>query len=203
MALETYSELQAAIILWALRSGDDSFEEAVPIFIKQAHKRIGRALRISDMETRVTGTLNHNGEIALPADYLGMRSVIGSGVPLTLLDPDFAEATYASRAGSPSGYTITGMTLKTYPVAAEADLEMVYYAAPEELSDDAPTNWLLTKAPDLYLYGALIDAAVFMMEDQRALTWGTLFEKALKDTVDADKMARWSRISARVKGYMP
>jgi hypothetical protein len=205
MALDTYDDLQASVIRYAVRSGDDDFEESVPDFIKLAHKRIMRNLRIADMETRVQGTPDSDGEIALPDDFLEMRSVFantGSGIALTLVSPDFAEGHFGNHSGNPNSYTITGTTLKTYPITT-SELEMVYYADPGELSDDAPTNWLLTKAPELYLYGSLIEAAPFMMDDQRALTWGTLYEKALNDLIQSDKRGRWHRISGRVKGVTP
>jgi hypothetical protein len=43
------------------------------------------------------------------------------------------------------------------------------------------TNWLLALAPDLYLYGALLESAPYIKEDGRIQTWGLGFTAALSD----------------------
>ena len=40
-------------------------------------------------------------------------------------------------------------------------------------------NWLLTMAPDLYLYGALMEAAPYLKEDGRIQTWAAGLSNAL------------------------
>jgi hypothetical protein len=52
---------------------------------------------------------------------------------------------------------------------------MVYYGKIPSLSDAAPSNWLLVKAPDVYLYGALTHAAPFLMDDARMQTFGQIY----------------------------
>jgi len=41
------------------------------------------------------------------------------------------------------------------------------------------TNWLLTLAPDVYLYGALLEAAPYTQNDNRIQVWGAGFSSAL------------------------
>jgi hypothetical protein len=48
------------------------------------------------------------------------------------------------------------------------------------------TNWLLTSSPDIYLYGALLQAAPYLQDDARIQTWATLYERALNDLRTAD-----------------
>jgi hypothetical protein len=52
---------------------------------------------------------------------------------------------------------------------------MIYYAKITSLSDGNTTNWLLTKAPDVYLYGALTHAAPFLMDDQRIAVFAQIY----------------------------
>jgi hypothetical protein len=40
-------------------------------------------------------------------------------------------------------------------------------------------NWLLTLAPDLYLYGALLESAPYIKEDGRIQTWALGLSTAL------------------------
>lgn len=47
------------------------------------------------------------------------------------------------------------------------------------LSDSNTTNWLLTAHPDAYLYGALLEAAPYLLDDSRLAMWATALEKVL------------------------
>lgn len=49
------------------------------------------------------------------------------------------------------------------------------------LSSINPTNWLLTADPDVYLYGALLEAQPYLQDDARIATWAQIFEKVLSD----------------------
>jgi hypothetical protein len=55
-----------------------------------------------------------------------------------------------------------------------------------KLSTSNTTNWLLTSNPDIYLYGALLQAAPYLQDDARIQTWATLYERALNDSQTAD-----------------
>lgn len=47
------------------------------------------------------------------------------------------------------------------------------------LSGAAPTNWLLARAPDAYLYGSLMASAPFLIEDERLAVWSPLYVAAM------------------------
>jgi hypothetical protein len=64
--------------------------------------------------------------------------------------------------------------------------ELVYYAKLSKLSDSNTTNWLLTAAPDIYLYGALMQAAPYLKDDARIGTWSQMYLTALQDLQTAD-----------------
>jgi len=206
MALDTYSELQAAIIRWAMRTGDTEFAAEVPTFIELAESRINRTLRVSDMETTTTTTLDDDGAMDLPEDFLELRAFLGSGSPqysLAPVTPAFAADEYAGAgAGTSYSYAIVGNNLTTFP-AGTGDATLTYFAKVPALSDEEPTNWLLTKAPEVYLYGALMESAPYLMDDQRTVGWGTLFQKAIDDLHSQDRGARYSNVRARVRGPTP
>lgn len=205
MALDTYANLQTAIITYAFRTGDDEFTAQVPDFINLAESRFNRVLRVREMQAAATVTLT-SGSGTLPTDYLEHSRVVANVSPAMVLEmvtPDYASLTYPeNEAAYPRYFTIIGSTIKTYP-SSTGDIALTYYQKIPALSDAAPTNWLLAKAPELYLYGALVEAAPFMMDDARTQTWGTLFQKALKDLQDADTGARYARAVSRVSGPTP
>jgi hypothetical protein len=41
-------------------------------------------------------------------------------------------------------------------------------------------HWLIVNAPDLPLYGALLEAQPFILSDARVPLWGSLYESALE-----------------------
>lgn len=47
------------------------------------------------------------------------------------------------------------------------------------LSDANPTNWMLTNAPSVYLYGALLEASAYLLDDERIPLWKQAFDNAV------------------------
>lgn len=204
MPLDTFSGIQAHIVSTAMRTGDTEFTAAVLNFITLFETRVNRSLRVGAMEKTAVLTPNASGAITLPADYLEFRSVqpttAGYG-PMELVAPDFQVGRYDG-SGVPQRFSIAGSTLQTYPNANGA-VRVVYFAKIPPLSDAAPTNWLLAAAPDLYLYGSLLEAAPYMEEDARAQVWKTYYDTAMADLKASDVSARYANGRARVRGATP
>lgn len=204
MALANYSDLQGAIAAWLDR---DDLTAHIPQFIANAEARMARVLRVSEMETTATAMM-FNGAVALPADFLEARRIISSSAgayntALQPLSPSQAGDRYPSGPGGvPRYYTIADETLTTYPNGGSGSVVMIYYARPPDLAT-AGTNWLLTKAPDLYLYGALLESAPLMGDDARLQTWGGLFGQAVDAIQGADQRARYAGSVCRVRGETP
>jgi hypothetical protein len=206
----TYATLQTDVITAAMRTGDTEFTAAVPGFITRAESRINRRLRVSDMETIAeaeSGELT-DGACALPTDFLEFRSVRANTSPkrpLRFASPDFVyEWDETTAAGIPEYFHITGNTLRTFPLS-NVGITIDYYAKVPALSDDNTSNWLLVAHPDLYLYGALIEAGIFMREEGASMTqnYAQIFERALQDIHEADRRKRHPFGSVRVRGLTP
>lgn len=205
MAIATYSDLKTAVADYAWRTGDTAFEARVPDFIALAEARLGRDLRIGAMEKVVTLPLV-NGAAALPSDYLEMRAVSSTASVrrnIDLISPDEAVALYpASLSGTSRHYTLIGDAIQLYP-GGDGDVSMTYYAAIPALSDGSPTNWLLTKAPDAYLYASLLESMPYMKDDGRAQVWKTYYDTAVEGLKRADITARFGRMSIVPRGPTP
>lgn len=212
MALDTYANLQSAIITWAMRDGEADFAAAVPDFITGCEQLINYgaqssdALRTSDMETSVTLTPDANGICTLPTDYLTWRRVTANTSPLRdleLVAADWANHRYPiSDPGNPKFFFIKGSSLYIVP-GCSSTVTLDYYQKIPALSDANPTNWLLSKAPMIYLYGSLMQAAPFMMDDSRLATWGKLFSEATAGFNASDDLSNHMRSVQRVRGYTP
>ena len=66
----------------------------------------------------------------------------------------------------------------------DENLESLYWQKIPALTDLAPTNWLLTKYPDLYLYASLANAEPWLKNDPRVQLWANAAQAA-KDEIEA------------------
>jgi hypothetical protein len=163
-------------------------------------------LRTAAMETAGTLTLDANGEATLPTDYLEWRfaisttsSAVAAIEPMT---PGQITDRYSTTAGGiPGDFTITGSKVRVRPTASS--ISFVYYAKIPALTDAATTNWLITAAPNVYLYGSVLQAAIFQDDATRIGQFTPLFVSAVGGLNSSDKGARWGRSVARVRGPTP
>jgi hypothetical protein len=167
MSITTYAELQAAIGNW-LDHG--LFAARIPEFIALFEAAANRRLRVREQEATATLTPS-SGAVALPADYLAWRRVTWTGSPrveLQYVHPSYLQAAYpSSPTDVPRIFTIEGTTLKIRPLDG-TPLELDYFQKVPALSDAAPSNWLLAAHPDVYLFGSLVEAEMFGVNDERA-----------------------------------
>jgi hypothetical protein len=97
-----------------------------------------------------------------------------------------ANTTYLS-SGKPLYFSVVGNQFRLLPIPDGAyTAELVYYAKLTKLSSIVATNWLLTQAPDVYLYGALLQAAPYLQDDARIPVWSSLYQAGLDQLQIAD-----------------
>ena len=192
MAITTYAELKTSIADWLLR---DDLTSVIPSFISLAEAQMNRSLAHWRQETRSEAEIDARYS-ELPADWLSpiRLSVSTSNGPAELEPMSYSEmldarTRSADVVGIPKYYSISAGSLEVYPTPSEAfDVTMLYRASVPALSDSATTNWLLTYAPDAYLYGALLQAAPYLSDDNRIGVWGSLYENAIAElNADSDK----------------
>lgn len=207
MALANYTDLQGAVANWLARPGDPTLTPFIPDFIALAEARINRDLRVRAMEARATASLT-GAYTALPAGFLEMRNFQLNTSPVTTLSYVTPQQLDASWAGSvsdrPAVYTIIGEAVQVGPAPdAPYEAEMAYYRRFEPLSASQPMNWLLTNAPDIYLYAALLEATTFLMNDERVPLWSSAYENAVQRASAADDRGRWGGSVLRMRTDQP
>lgn len=164
MALSNYAQLQGAVADW-LERGD--LTARIPDFIALAEARFNRVLRLRMMEVEAALTLGVGArKVALPAGFREpvalWRTAAQGRCALRFVDPATLEVKFAP--GPAACWTIDGAELafdRPADVAYDLTLRMLGRLA---LSDAAPTNALLTDYPDLYLFGALAEAAPYLRD---------------------------------------
>lgn len=205
LPFENYSELQDAIAAWLINRTDLVAE--IPWFIRMAEASFNRKLRTRQMinRSRVVAAARY---VKLPSDWRKAWNIqrVEDNFPLDYLSPAEMDKKRHELAqnqlligGSPvptaTFYSFFGDTLELLPSPTEEDpveIEMLYYGQVRPLTDQDPTNWLLTAHPDLYLYGALVHTAPFLKEDERIPVWKELFNEALAEANAEDADAKRS-----------
>jgi hypothetical protein len=201
MAISNYSELNTAVANWLDR---DDLTDRIPEFIALAEARFNRLLRIRAMETKQTAsTVASQRNLALPTNFIQMRNLQINTSPVTSLEyvtPEMYDRLYGgSDTGTPKAYTILADEIQLGPIPASVQtIEMLFYKKFDALTSSAPTNWMITNAPDVYLYGCLLEAEPFIMNDPRVQLWATAFQQAIADIQDQDNRDRHSGSALRV-----
>ena len=157
------------------------------------------------METVSTAISTSAGtrEYSLPTGFVQMKEFHLSTDPLTPLayiTPEMMTRLWAgSSKGRPEVFTIIADNVRLGPNPdAVYTTSMLYYKTFTALSDSATTNDMLTNNPDVYLYGTLLEAEPFIMNDQRVPLWMAAFEKAVNDIQNQDNKDRHSGSQLRV-----
>jgi hypothetical protein len=191
MAL-TYDTLGTTISDYLDRSDLDN---VIPTFIELVEAKLRRRLRHWKMEKRATAsTVVGQRTLALPSDFLEMRHLKLNTDPVTVLEylPPAIMNWNSTSSGTSQYYTIVGEELHFEMTPAEVfEVEMYYYAF-DPLTLAGQTNWIIEDHPDIYLYGSLIEAESFLMNDPRLQIWKLGFEEALNTLIKSGDKAQHS-----------
>lgn len=208
MALANYTDLTAAVSNWLF--GRTDLVARVPEFITLCEAKLNRTLFCRQMEARSVVTLDTTivgpEFVQLPFDFQTMRRVrlLNTFSPSngTSIDrPRLKFATGAQMdelreanpaANKPIWFTMFGTEMEVLPSPDFNYLiEMVYRQVLPPLNvvqvingitqPIINTNWLLTFAPDAYLYGTLMQAAPFLRDNDNIPIWKGLAEGAVAD----------------------
>lgn len=186
----TYTTLQAAVASWLARS---DLTSQIPDFIMLAEAKLNRSLRTRQMEQRSTAAAAEY--MALPTLFLEMRNIKTTGTPVYTLEqraPFEMDALDDGSTGRPSRYAIIANQIRLAPAPDSTyTLEIDYWESIPPLASNS-TNWLLDAAPDVYLYGALLEASAYILDDPRIPLWMDAYTRTINQLQTADRRARWS-----------
>jgi hypothetical protein len=196
MAISTYAELQTAIGNWLGRPGDATIAAIIPDWIALCELRFNRELRIRAMEERATATIS-GPYVALPSGFLAMRNLQLNTDPVTALDlvsPELIDRCIAgSSVGRPRLYAIVNDEIQFAPAPDAGYIaEMTYWKKIDGLSPAASSNWLLANAPDVYLFGSLVEAAAYLGDDAHLPQWEARYQRAIQRLQEGDDAGKWS-----------
>lgn len=202
MAYTSYSDLQTSVANYLGRS---DLSAVIPDFIRFAETRLARELRTRKMLKSATSSMTAgDARVALPTDFLEVRDLYTQGnprMPVTYMSPSgFTRDARADESGLPVFYTVLSAEFQFAPIPDTAYvLEILYYAQPPVLSSTNSSNVFLANYPDALLYGALLEAEPYLINDARSQTWATLYDRAIKNIQDSDQNSEYSGIPLQMR----
>jgi hypothetical protein len=176
----------------------------IPDFVTLATTRIQRDMaRVKHpfMVKRAQASVIDN-YVPLPTDYISVYQMMDqdTSVNIDYISPDqtknvYAGTSFVSRNNSKQiYYTIIGNRIRLYPIPGQTTpdtLDLWYYARLTPLNNTTTTNWVLSRYPDLYLYGSLLHSAPYLKADERMSVWEGAYQTILADIeVEADRSIR-------------
>jgi hypothetical protein len=164
--------------------------EQIPRLINLAERRIARELKIQGFINVVSGTLQAGVAVYDKPDRWrdtvsinigtgansNTRKVLFSRVYEYLLSY-WPDRTATAEPLFYSDYDYSHWLIAPTPDAAYP-FEVLYYELPPLLDDAVQTNWLTEYAPQLLLYGALLEATPFLKNDERIPVWQNMYDRA-------------------------
>lgn len=165
--------------------GRDDLAVQVPAFISLAEARLRRKLRRKVVRTSY---LLNAAEITLPSDCAELRHIRiddptwqGNLQPMT----QQSLADYRARHGTtgvPKVYAVTAGIIQLIPAPDQSyNGEITYFQQLPSLSAGATINWLVTEAPDVYLYATLLMAEKYLEHDERVPLWKDGLEEGIAE----------------------
>jgi len=192
----TYAQLKQAIQDYT-ENDESTFVTNLPLFIRLSEERILKMVQLSLFRKNSTAsTTNTNQYLACPGDFLAPFSLSLTGSNgdkffVEFKDPSFLQ-TYtpdATTTGAPRYYSVfdvDNFLLAPTPDAAYT-AELHYFYRPLSLTagGESGTTWLSKNAELTLLYGALVEAYLFMKGEQDMMQY---YDKRFQESMMALKM---------------
>ncbi len=195
--LTNYSELQT--IIGEYLEQDDVINQ-IPTFIRLAESRFERELSVHWMDAIQEGFIETQ-TVDLPMGYLETVALfVSSTSPATRVQyyPKhlFFSMTRSSLSGTPRIYTVIGTKMYFAPDPTGVEPETYPYTLHfrqqiPKLTNNNTSNWLLDIAPDVYLYGSILEAQPFLSDDERLTVWTSMYERGKDSLVGLDSRAQF------------
>ena len=143
-----------------------------------------------------------SGGVPLPSRYLGMKEIYLQGSPHTPLDfmapSHFSGILAGAEADSPTAYTIQGDCIRFAPIPGSSEYVICTYWRKFAALSSA-THALFLDAPNIYLYGSLLEAALYLGEDENAIKWHGNFTSACQGVANSDQRDRYGAAPLRMR----
>lgn len=171
-------------------ASDPIVHEQIPRLINLAERRIARELKIQGFINVVSTNLTVGQSVYDKPDRwrdtvsINIGTGPGNTTRKTIFTRDYEYVRNywpdESETGEPVFYTDYDFSHWVFAPTPDEEypLEILYYELPPLLDDTIQSNWLSEYAPQLLLYGTLLEATPFLKNDERIATWQSMYDRA-------------------------
>lgn len=174
----------------------------LPRLIAMAETRIAQELKIQGFIRSVQTPLVPNSPVyPKPDRWRDTISMTVNGFPIQTRSYEFLRAYWPdeTETGTPqyyADYDYSHWLIAPTPATA-ATLEILYYEKLAALDETNETNWLTEYAPQLLLYGSLMEAAPYLKNDPRVQVWQSAYDRAAQTLNGQDLLKILDRTATR------
>ena len=159
-------------------------------FLQLAHDRVFRDIRPQENVVETT-LVPVTPLIDLPSDFIDVRELSANNGNRRVVLSSVGRHRFsiaASQTGFPVVYSIIGTQVEVGPTTLPAEFTLWYWRKFPQMVNTTDTNIILTTYPYLYLYGMLVEGAVFIQDDtERAIAVETYLAEVRQVNGQADR----------------
>jgi hypothetical protein len=196
----TYTSLLESVKRWTIRASDADFDAELPRLIDSTERKVARALKTLLNRENVADVLPVGSNFLQKPDRwletISFRYATGSGSTATSTEIykreyEYIRKVYPQVANPLPPVYYADFDKDNFFIGPAPDLaynfQLTFYQRPEPLCTEVSTNFLTEKAPDLMLYGLLLEASPFL-ENPDTPMWRQFYEQKLAELgVEDDK----------------
>lgn len=177
--ITNYATLQTAIADYLARDDLTSF---IPNFVQAAENKLYRTLNLRAEETALSVSISNN-VAAVPSDFKALKFAYYDQTPVRLLqwvsiDELYRDYPDRSDQGEPSVISREGTNFVFGKPSQDGTLKGIYYKKLDPIRTTDGT-WYVVNAPEVLLYGSLLEAEAFIHNDPRLMVWQQMYSDAL------------------------
>lgn len=195
MGLANYSELQASVLDWMVRASQTG---KVADWITLAEAQLNRKLGAVETDVTLTGVADSR---RIDISAIAMERPIAlwlaeTGMDEVLVHPK-ADGTfpYLTTSGRPTKWAIDGTNIDFDCPLSDAYPFRFRIRQRFALTDVAPTNWLLTNHPDVYLAAAIVWGNAYNKNLSEASEWKALLDESIPSVRSAIAQSKRATLS--------
>ena len=183
LVLSNYTNISEAVNKWINRVGASSITDNTEDFIILGQRRIQRDVRVPPMEVLSPSLVVTAGQSAIPTSLLDVKEMIAydgqSAWPVYRSNyADVKTKRLQDEPGPQVFDTVAGNFEFGPEPTSGVSIDLVYYQELEFISSSVEINWFSQYAPELILYSAILEAAVFMKDTEQEQKYAAMYKES-------------------------
>ena len=197
----TYDELETATLSWLNRNGFVDLVAEVPTFFLLAQNRIALDPDIELLGAIRTDTIQTD----VPTIPVGFErplsySIVSGDDKWPLKGAAMSVIESISGTGRPQFISPAGLVFRFGPEPDSVyDVELTFYEKYEQISSTNADNLLSIKYPEAILFAVLLEACLWLKDDQRAQVWEGRYRQTKTDIRNEQDWKRFSPGSLKMQ----